>query len=114
MILLIYLKKKIAYGKGYDPHGFIFSLPNGEPLRPHSITQIYRRHIQKLEIRYIHFHNIRVGMASILAYKGVSPKAIQKLLGHATLEMTLNKYAQMVDKEADEIAGLLDREFIQA
>lgn len=103
-----YKEKKIAFGKGFHDDGFIFCKENGEPYKPSTIAQRYDRFLKRNGFRHIKFHNTRVSLASILAFNGVSPKTIQYILGHSSLEMTLNVYAQRVSSEMQLVSSLMD------
>lgn len=103
-----YKEHRLTYGKEFHDNGFIFYKENGDPYRPSTTAQRYDRFLKRNGFRHIKFHNIRVSYASILAHNNVSPKAIQYLLGHSSLEMTLNVYAQKVSSEMQEVSALMD------
>lgn len=69
------------------------------------LTSFFKRHP---ELHSITPHGFRHTHASMLFRQGVNPKVIQKRLGHATLEMTLNVYTHLFeDFEEDEIDKLI-------
>lgn len=103
-----YKEKKLVFGKGFQDDGFIFCKENGEPYKPSTIAQRYDRFLKRNGFRHIKFHNTRVSLASILAFNGVSPKTIQYILGHSSLEMTLNVYAQRVSSEMQVVSAVMD------
>lgn len=105
---LKYRERKLLYGSEFCDDGFIFCKEKGEPFKPKSISQRYNRFLKKNNLRHIKFHNSRVGQASILAYNNVSPKTIEHILGHSTIDMTMNIYAQRVPNEEKEVADLLE------
>lgn len=105
---LHYKEKRLSYGKGFQDKGFIFCRENGEPYKPHTISQRYGRFLKRNGFRHIKFHNTRVSLASILIYNNVSPKTVQNILGHSSIDMTMNVYAQMVPAELQEVSELMD------
>lgn len=105
---LNYKERKLLYGKEFNDDSFIFCKEKGEPYKPKSIARRYARFLKRHNIRHIKFHNSRVAQASFLAYNNVSPKAIQHYLGHSTIDMTMNVYAQFVQDEEKEVADLFE------
>lgn len=91
-------------------NSFVFgSLKRNEPSYPAIasafLTSFFKRHP---EIHAITPHGFRHTHASMLFKQGINPKVIQKRLGHATLEMTLNVYTHLFeDFEEDEINKLI-------
>ena len=44
----------------------------------------------------IRFHDLRHTCATLLLRRGVHPKVVSELLGHSTIQMTLNRYSHVV------------------
>ena len=59
-------------------------------------------------LRRIGWHRPRHTFASYLVMRGVTLKAIQEMLGHATIEMTM-PYAHLSPDASKEAVRLLDR-----
>lgn len=82
---------------------FIFSSWNGKPLHPSSVTTWWRRFVNKHQLRYIRFHDLRHTSATLLINSGVHAKIISSRLGHADIRTTMNIYGhalQEADREA--------------
>lgn len=47
-------------------------------------------------LRSVTMHDLRHGYASMLVSAGVSIQVVQRLMGHATIQMTLNTYSHLL------------------
>jgi len=54
------------------------------------------------------FHDLRHTCATLLLKKGVHPKLVQELLGHATISITLDTYSHVLPGMGDAAAGAMD------
>jgi integrase len=54
------------------------------------------------------FHDLRHTCATLLLLKGVHPKLVQELLGHSSIEMTLDTYSHVLPNMGDAAAGAMD------
>ena len=55
----------------------------------------------------IRFHDLRHTCATLLLGRGVHPKLVQELLGHATISMTLDIYSHYLPSMGDAAAGAM-------
>ena len=54
-------------------------------------------------------HELRHTAASLAVSAGANVKAVQRMLGHASAAMTLDRYADLFDDDLDDVAERLDR-----
>lgn len=54
-------------------------------------------------------HDLRHTAASLAVSAGVNVKALQRMLGHASAAMTLDRYADLFDEDLDYVAAALSR-----
>ena len=54
-------------------------------------------------------HELRHTAASLAVHAGANVKAVQRMLGHASAAMTLDRYADLFDDNLDDVADRLDR-----
>lgn len=61
-------------------------------MEPRNIQKKYRLLLAKFHIRYLNFHSLRHSFATISIQKGSDHKTVAELLGHASVNTTLNIY----------------------
>lgn len=77
------------------------------PIPTSSIDFVFRRAIEKAEVKKIRIHDLRHSCASTLISHGVSIVAVSKQLGHTNIEQTLNTYSHMMPNDTDLIRTAL-------
>lgn len=73
----------------------IFSLPDGKPHRPNTITRAWTILAAQCGVKVIRLHDARHTHASLMLKQGVHPKIVQERLGHATISITLDTYSHV-------------------
>ncbi|MGC4089416.1 MAG: tyrosine-type recombinase/integrase [Polyangiaceae bacterium] len=89
------------------PGGQVFAVPDGRMLTKGECKHPLWRACRKAGLRQVGWHVLRHSFASHLAMRGVAIKAIQELLGHTTLEMTM-RYAHLSPDVRRDAVRLLD------
>ncbi len=56
----------------------------------------------------IKLHDLRHTCATLLLSRGVHPKYVQELLGHASIVMTLNRYSHWIPSMGDQTARAME------
>lgn len=104
--------ERIALGPRWPDLGFVFTTPVGTPIDPRNCTRIIQTEVQRAGLPAVRLHDFRHGCVSVLLALGVPPRTVMEIVGHATLEMTMNVYAHvsLEDKRAalDQLGALLD------
>ena len=77
----------------------------GGPLK--SISRPFKNDIRQAGIKEFTFHDLRHTFASKLVMKGASLKAVQELLGHKDIKMTM-RYAHLAEDIKKDAVKLLD------
>jgi site-specific recombinase XerD len=85
----------------------VFCGDDGRMLGKNEVKHPLWRACRKAGLRQIGWHVLRHTYASHLAMRGAPLKAIQELLGHATIEMTM-RYAHLGPGARRDSARLLD------
>ena len=87
---------------------FVFRRGDGTPLRPHTVTQAFRRARTRAGLEGLRLHDLRHTHASLLLQAGTHPKVVSERLGHAKVGITLDTYSHVlpsVQREAAESFG---------
>jgi integrase len=90
----------------WQDHGLVFASQAGTFINP---TNLRKRHFSSLLKRAglpadTRFHDLRHTCATLLLGKGVHPKFVQELLGHANIAITLDTYSHVIPAMGDATA----------
>ena len=72
---------------------------------------MFKKLLQEAGIPAIHLHDLRHSAATILISMGINPKAIQELLEHSDISITLGVYGHVMPTMQQEIADKWDSVF---
>ena len=64
--------------------------------------------LRKAELPPIRFHDLRHTCATLLLGRGVHPKIVSEMLGHANISITLDTYSHVIPGMGDAAAGAMD------
>jgi integrase len=91
------------------PEGFVFTDPQGRPLKRNRFTEIWRPACRRAGLPdSITFHDLRHTYASLLIHRGQSIKVVQRRLGHKDAHETLNVYAHLWPDSEDSTREAVD------
>jgi integrase len=106
------LEQKMRLAGLYKDHGLIFASRVGTPLNPENlIKRSFKPLLDRAGLPKIRFHDLRHTCATLLLGRGVHPKIVQELLGHATVAMTLDTYSRYLPSMGDQAAGAMGDAF---
>jgi integrase len=89
--------------------GLVLTTEIGTPLNRHNLCRrSFKPLLKKAGLPEIRFHDLRHTCATLLLAKGVHPKIVQELLGHATIAVTLDTYSHVLPGMGDAAAGAMD------
>jgi integrase len=86
----------------------VFTTSRGRPLDKALVRTRWLRACQRTGIGPVRVHDLRHTAASWLLAKGVHPRVIQTLLGHANVSITLNIYNHPTAGLLEQAVGQLD------
>jgi integrase len=90
-------EERLAAGGLWSDHGLVFASETGTLINP---TNLRRRSfaslLKKAGLPPIRFHDLRHTCATLLFGRGVHPKYVQELLGHANIAITLDTYSHVI------------------
>jgi integrase len=87
----------------------VFATTTGTPLNPSNLTnRSFKPLLKRVGLPDIRFHDLRHTCATLLLSKGVHPKLVQELLGHATIAITLDTYSHVLPGMGDQTANAME------
>lgn len=96
-----------TYGEG--PEGLIFTNAKGESIYRTSFSSIFRRAGDQIGIaKGDGFHELRHHYASLLISSGCSVTVVQRRLGHATAQETLDTYSHLWPDDDEKTIAAID------
>lgn len=99
------LEERMRLAETYKDHGLVFSTSIGTPVNPENlVNRSFKPLLEKAGLPKIRFHNLRHTCATLLLGRGVHPKFVQELLGHATIAITLDTYSHYLPSMGDQAA----------
>jgi integrase len=92
------VEKRLRLGSLWQDNGLVFPSTTGTTM---SGTNLLGRHFKPLLARAglpaIRLHDLRHTCATILLMAGKHPKYVQELLGHASINITLDTYSHVIE-----------------
>jgi integrase len=96
-----------------DDHPYVFTTEFGRHINPPYLSDFhFPRMLAKSGVgRELHFHDLRHTAATLLLARGVNPKVVSELLGHASVAFTLKIYGHVTPKMQQIAADTMDNIF---
>jgi integrase len=102
------LEERMRLSGLYEDHGLIFATGVGTPVNPEKLMKrSFKPLLKRAGLPEIRFHDLRHTCATLLLGRGVHPKIVQELLGHATIAMTLDTYSHYLPSMGDQASGAM-------
>jgi integrase len=102
-------EEQLKMGSSRQDQGLVFATNKGTPLDAQNIVN---RHFKPLLRRAglpdIRWHDLRHACATLLLSRGTHPTYVQKLLGHASVQLTLDRYSHWMPSMGMHTAGAMD------
>ena len=91
-----------------EHHDLGFCGADGAPVNPEYVSKAFLRRARGAGVAPIRFHDLRHTCATLLLGKGVHPKFVQELLGHATIAITLDTYSHVLPGMGKQTADAME------
>ena len=90
-------------------HGLVFTAPHGGMLDlNHFRRRTWDKAVKAAGLEPLRIHDMRHTAASLAIKAGADVKVIQRMLGHASAAMTLDRYGHLMPGQAEAVADRLD------
>lgn len=95
-----------------DGDKLIFSSPAGAPLRsPNFLRRVWQPAVADCDLGDLVPHDLRHTAASLAISAGASVKAVQRMLGHGSAQITLDRYAHLFEDDLETLADSMDARY---
>lgn len=98
------LANRLRMGKSYTVTDYVIVHPDGKPIYPEYVSQMFTKLQNKAGLPKCRFHDLRHLCASIMLMQGVNVKVAQEHLGHKDISTTMNIYSHVLPSVAKEAA----------
>jgi len=93
----------------YEDSGLVFATRRGTPQDAQNvINRHFKPLLKQADLPPIRWHDLRHTCATLLLGRGVHPKLVQHLLGHASITMTLDRYSHWIPSMGRQAADGMD------
>ncbi len=92
------------------PDGLVFPAPDGGFLRLENFRKrVWLPAVTKAGLSPLRIHDLRHTCASLAIAAGADVKVLQRMLGHASAALTLDRYGHLLPGQAESVASRLDQ-----
>jgi integrase len=97
------------------PDALLFPDPTGAPLDPDALRKrVWAPALARAGLRHVRIHSLRHTFASMLIAQGENLKYISSQLGHASVQITLDRYGHLFPDEKRTAASRLEAQLAAA
>ena len=86
----------IKWGKSYKNYNMVFAREDGNYIDPATFRDKYLKILSDAGLRHFKFHALRHTFATRALEAGVEIKVVSKILGHASIQITLDTYMHVL------------------
>jgi integrase len=101
-----------------DREALVFTEPYGTPLKFGSFySQRFKPAVRAVLPQHLHglrFHDLRHTYASLLVEQGAHPKEMAELMGHSSVQITLDRYSHVMPRLTSALADRMDHAYRDA
>ena len=102
-------ESRLIAGSLWNEYNLIFASGVGTPRSTQNVTErSFRPLLKRLGLPNIRFHDLRHTAASLLLAEGIHPKIVSEMLGHASVQITLDTYSHVTPTMQRAAANAMD------
>jgi len=90
-------RQVMSQSPSWHESGLVFTSDIGTPIFPRNLVRHFKLKLSQAGLPDIRFQDLRHTTASLLLEKNVHPKLVAELLGHSTVNLTLNRYSHIIN-----------------
>ncbi len=91
------LEERLASGRRWHDHDFVFTSPTGELLDAATVTHRFQAALVAAGLPRKRFHDLRHACATLRLEQGEELAVVSRILGHASITTTANVYGHLTD-----------------
>ncbi|WP_157490960.1 MULTISPECIES: site-specific integrase [Protofrankia] len=95
-------------GPDWIDHDLVFASAIGTPLDPRNVNRRFTAIRTAAGLPWVRPHDLRHAFATLLVAEGVPMRVIMELLGHSTINLTMNTYAHVLPEAQEDAVARLD------
>jgi integrase len=102
--------ERARYGEaGAPPDAYVFLRPDGTLIDPDNLrNRVWGPAVKAAGLRHVTQHSLRHTYASLLIAQGENPKYISAQLGHASIQITMDRYGHLFPNQKRTAAARLE------
>ncbi|MDI7245866.1 MAG: site-specific integrase [Bacillota bacterium] len=104
-------QERLALGEAWEDLDFVFPTAIGTPKDGSHLRREFHDILQRAGLPKIRFHDLRHVAATLMLRAGVPLKVVSETLGHATVGITADRYAHVLQEMREEAAAKMDTLF---
>jgi integrase len=95
-----------------EDKGLVFASQTGKTMSASNVVnRHYRPLLKRARLPRMRLHALRHTCATLLLTKGVHPKYVQELLGHANISITLGTYSHVIPGTGKQTVAAMEEVF---
>jgi integrase len=107
----VHLAKRgtLSQKPSWKESGLVFTTDIGTAINPQNLLKHFKAKTKEAELPRIKFHSLRHSVASILLEQNTHPTLVANLLGHSSVNLTLNTYSHITNPMNTVVADTLNK-----
>jgi integrase len=103
------MEEQLRTGSEWQDYGLVFASNKGTPLDAQNIVnRHFKPLLKRVGLPDIRWHDLRHSCFTILLARGTHPKYVQHLAGHASIQLTLDRYSHWMPSMGRNTADGMD------
>lgn len=90
------LAAKVKSRDKWQETDLVFCSHFGTYIHPPTLYRLFAQVVERAELPPMRFHDLRHTAATVMLIRGIHPKVVQEMLGHSSIQITLNLYSHVI------------------